>query len=151
MGMLDGEKYTASNVLFSFLVWIQSVWIVDQRGVIFLKDISNIFSMVDADVLHRGYVEWYNKPINTIISPKVNSNVCDNLMKWWNKLYNMSIKPMHWLMDILYKFFFSISSNYDKDRGMRNRGMIRFQKKTSSGKGTRFQRKFLGLGLRSFD
>ena len=105
----------------------------------------------DADVLHRGYVEWYNKPINTIISPKVNSNVCDNLMKWWNKLYNMSIKPMHWLMYILYKFFFTISSNYDKDRGMRNRGMIRFQKKTSSGKGTRFQRKFLGLGLRSFD
>ena len=83
--MLDGEKYTASNVLFSFLAWIQSVWIVDQRGVIFLKDISNKFSMVDADVLHSGYVEWYNKPINTIISPKVNSNVCDNLIKWWNK------------------------------------------------------------------
>ena len=96
MGMLDGEKCTASNVLFSFLAWIQNLWIVDRRGVIFLKDISNIFSMVDADVLHRGYVEWYNKPIYTIIRSKVNSNVCDNLMKWWNKLYNMSIKQMHW-------------------------------------------------------
>ena len=52
-----------------------------QRGVALLKDISNLFLMVDADALHTGYVEWYNKPINTIIGPKVKVWQFDQMVK----------------------------------------------------------------------